>query len=249
MKTVDQIRAAFEKEEFYLVYMPTMDLTTRKCVGAEALIRWNSNGENVAPDEFIPQIENTPLSGLITYWVIEKVARDLKDWLQSNEGVHIGINVPPELIGRGGLEYAAIKAGLTDSIDKIILEVTERGFPDQLALNTLGETKGRIKVAVDDFGTGDANMMQLSKLRADIIKLDKYFIDQITSENQQPKIVAGLVAFAKAMDFDIIAEGVETQLQFNFLKALNANMAQGWYFSKPLQSNDFLQFYSQSGNK
>lgn len=245
MKTLDQIRAAFDKEQFYLVYMPTIDIQTNKCVGAEALIRWNSNGENVPPDEFIPQIENTPLSGLITYWVIERVARDLKEWLQGNEGVHVGINVPPELIGRGGLEYAAIKAGLLDSVDKIILEVTERGFPDQLALDTLGDTKGRIKVAIDDFGTGDANMMQLSRMRADIIKLDKFFIDHITDKNPQPEIVHGLVAFAKAMGFDVIAEGVETRVQFDCLKALDVNMAQGWYFSKPLQPNEFLNFSTQ----
>ncbi|MGD8639751.1 MAG: EAL domain-containing protein [Gammaproteobacteria bacterium] len=245
MKTINQIRTALEKEEFYLVYMPTMDLKTRQCVGAEALIRWNSNGENIPPDEFIPRIENTPLSGLITYWVIEQVAKELKEWLDNTEGVHVGINVPPELIGRGGLEYAAIKAGLMDSVDKIILEVTERGFPDQLALNTLGETKDRIKVAIDDFGTGDANMMQLSRMRADIIKLDKFFIDHITDSNPQPGIVHGLVAFAKAMGFDVIAEGVETQIQYDYLTGLHVNMAQGWFFSKPLRLTDFLNFASQ----
>jgi sensor c-di-GMP phosphodiesterase-like protein len=173
------------------------------------------------------------------------VAKELKEWLDNTEGAHVGINVPPELIGRGGLEYAAIKAGLMDSVDKIILEVTERGFPDQLALNTLGETKDRIKVAIDDFGTGDANMMQLSRMRADIIKLDKFFIDHITDSNPQPGIVHGLVAFAKAMGFDVIAEGVETQIQYDYLTGLHVNMAQGWFFSKPLRLTDFLNFASQ----
>lgn len=246
MESIDKIRAAFDNHEFYLVYLPTMNLKTRHCVGAEALIRWNSNGVYIAPDDFIPKIENTPMSGLITYWVIEQVSKDLKEWLDRNEDVHVGINVPPELVGRGGLEYAAIKAGLMDSIDKIILEVTERGFPDQLALDTLRGSKGRIKVAIDDFGTGEANIMQLSKMSADIIKLDKYFIDQITDRNPRPGIVKGLVAFAKAMSFDVIAEGVETQIQCDYLESLDVNLAQGWYFSKPLPPVEFISFTAKN---
>ena len=103
-------------------------------------------------------------------------------------------------------------------------------------------------MAIDDFGTGDANMMQLSKMRADIIKLDKFFVDQITEENVAPKIIKGLVAFAKAMDFEIIAEGVETNLQVNLLKALNVEMAQGWFFSKPQRADSFVAYYDSHNN-
>ncbi len=243
MKTVNQIKTALANSEFHLEYMPTIDLNNGQCIGAEALIRWQLGDERVTPDEFIPVIENTSLSGLLTYWVIEEVARDLGGWLRNNDGVHVGINIPPEILGRGGIEYAAMKAGLADVVDKIILEVTERGFPDKLALDTLASVNGRVKVAIDDFGTGDANMMQLSQMHADIIKLDKYFIDQITSENQQPKIVAGLVAFAKAMDFDVIAEGVESEVQVQTLQKLGVSMAQGWYFSKSLPVDAFIKFY------
>ena len=246
MKTTEQIRTALENKEFYLEYMPTIDLSNNRCVGAEALIRWNHSGEYISPDEFIPLVENTPLSGLLTYWIMEEIGNDLGEWLHAHEDVHVGINVPPELIGRGGLEYAGVKSGLNKCEHKIILEVTERGFPDELALKTLGEAKGRVKVAIDDFGTGDANMMQLSQMEADIIKLDKYFIDQITNENRAPKIVKGLVAFAKAMDFEIIAEGVEKEIQVELLKSLDVEMAQGWYFSKPLGVSAFLEFYKQT---
>lgn len=246
MKTTEQVRAALGNNEFYLEYMPTMDLGSNRCVGAEALIRWNHNGEYISPDEFIPLIENTPLSGLLTYWIMEEVGKDLGEWLRNHENVHVGINVPPELIGRGGLEYAAVKSGLDKCGHKIIMEVTERGFPDQLALKTLGEAKDRVKVAIDDFGTGDANMLQLSQMEADIIKIDKYFIDQITNENKAPKIVKGLAAFAKAMEFEIIAEGVEKEIQVELLKSLGVEMAQGWLFSKPLRASFFLDFYEQT---
>lgn len=150
----------------------------------------------------------------------------------------------PDVIGRGGLEYAATKAGLADVTDKIILEITERGFPDKQALEALG-FRGHTKVAIDDFGTGDANLMQMSQMDADIIKLDKYFIDQITREGSIPRIVKGLVAFAEAMEFGIIAEGVESEIQVNALKSLNVDMAQGWFYSKPLGTKAFIQYHGQ----
>ena len=105
--------------------------------------------------------------------------------------------------------------------------------------------KGNVTVAIDDFGTGDANLMEMSRMEADIIKLDKYFIDQITSEQKVPRIVKGLIAFAEAMEFEVIAEGVETEMQANVLRSLNVDMAQGWFFSKPLGAKAFMDFAEQ----
>jgi sensor c-di-GMP phosphodiesterase-like protein len=245
MIELDQIKAGLENSEFHMVYMPTISLVDSKCVGAEALIRWNHAGHNISPDKFISVCENTSLSGLLTYWVIEQIGNELGDWLRENENVHIAINVPPELVGRGGLEYAADKANLMGVKDKLILEITERGFPDQLALDTIGLTDN-VKVAIDDFGTGDANLLQLSQMDADIIKLDKYFIDQITDEQNIPKIVKGITAYALAMDLEIIAEGVESQVQVNVLKQLGVHMAQGWHFSKPLVVDNFINYHAQN---
>ena len=245
MKTLDQIKAGINNSEFFMEYLPTISLDNNLCVGAEALIRWQHGNELVSPDEFISVTENTPVSGLMTYWVIEQVANDLGDWLRSNEDVHIGINVPPDVVGRGGLEYAATKAGLMDVSEKLIFEITERGFLDKQALDSL-EFRGKIKVAIDDYGTGDANIMQMSQMDADIIKLDKYFIDQITEVNSVPKIVNGLVAFAKAMDNEIIAEGVESSAQVKVLKSLGVQMAQGWYYSRSLNAVDFIKFHERN---
>ena len=166
--------------------------------------------------------------------------------LPISEDVHIGINIPPELLGKGGLEYAANKSGLVKVVDKLIFEITERGFPDESGLEALSSNKGRVKVAIDDFGAGDANLMQLSQLEADFIKLDKYFIDQIMIEEEIPKIIKGLVGFAKGMGLGIIAEGVETQIQANVLKKLGVDMAQGWLFSKPLNVDSLIEFHSNS---
>jgi sensor c-di-GMP phosphodiesterase-like protein len=242
MITREQIRSGFEHSEFYIEYMPTMSLSDNRCVGAEALLRWKHSDEIISPLEYIPVIEQTPLSGLITYWIIEEVARDLMDWFEKNEGIHIGINVPPEIIGRGGIEYAAIKSGLIRHAGKLVLEITERGFPDKLGLDTLDATKA-VKVAIDDFGTGDANLLQLSQMKADIIKIDKYFIDQIKDPETVPGIVKGIAAFGLAMGYQMIAEGVELEPQAKVLKELGVHMAQGWFFSKPLGKDRFLEYY------
>jgi len=112
MISLDTMRAGLAQGEFFLEYMPTVSLVDGRCTGAEALVRWNHESGVYSPDEFIPVAENTPLSGLITYWVIDTLAAEMGDWLRANPNAHISINVPPEILGRGGLEYAATKAGL-----------------------------------------------------------------------------------------------------------------------------------------
>ena len=243
MKTIEQIRAGLTNDEFYLEYMPTISLDDNRCIGAEALVRWCHNGEEISPLEFIPIVENTAVSGLVTFWVIEEVGRELRAWLKQHEGVHVGINIPPEIIGRGGIEYAANNAGLLDVADRLILEITERGFPDKQAIETLPFIRGKTKIAIDDFGTGDANIVHYSQMDADVIKLDKYFIDQIIEGQPLPKIIKGLTAFALAMDLELIAEGVESAYQVDVLKSLGVHMAQGWYFSRPLSAEAFMQFH------
>ena len=131
------IRSALEARQFFLVYQPIVFLRDGLCFGAEALIRWRLGNMVLNASQFIPFTENTPLSGMLTYWVIDTVGAELADWLAGNEAVHISINVPPEILGRGGLEYAANNSGLRKHIKQLIVEVTERGVPDQLGLDAL----------------------------------------------------------------------------------------------------------------
>ena len=243
MKTLDQIKEALEGEEFFLEYQPIMSLTTGHCVGAEALIRWQHHGGLVPPDDFIPMIENTPLGGLVTYWTIERTSVDLRSWLEETPGAHLGINVPPDVIGRGGLLYALQKAGFGDLLDRIVMEITERGFPDRQALDAL-KSRGPIRVAIDDYGTGDGNMKALSQIEADIIKIDKWFVDLIQERVPVPKAVSGLIAFAHAMGCEMVAEGVESQYQADVLSELGVHKAQGWLYAKSLSPDAFLSFYA-----
>lgn len=245
MKTIEQIRAGFENNEFFLEYMPILSLRDNRCVGAEALLRWKHYDEMIPPLQIIPAIKETPLLGLITYWMIEEVGVELGDLLHSEEDVNIGINAPPELIGRGGIAYAIDKAGLLDVVHKITLEITERGLLDQMALDAISAKGLNCKIAIDDFGTGHANLLQLSKIQAHIIKIDKAFVDKMMTDPWVSRMISGLSAFASVLGTELVAEGVENQTQVDALRRLGVGMGQGLYFSRPIRANAFLEFYER----
>lgn len=245
MKTLEQVRRGLDASEFFLEYMPTMRLADERCIGAECLIRWQHGDEIVPPLEFIPAIEKTPFAGFITCWIIEIIGKELGDWLRANPVVHVGINVAPELIGRGGQLYAVVKAGLMEVKHQLIMEITERGLPDMIAIDALVKHGDEMPIAVDDFGTGDLNLAQLAKIPARIIKIDKSFVDEIKPDRPLPKMVVGLTAFAHAIGVELIAEGVESAHQARALKDLGVDMAQGWHYSKPRRRDAFLEFFEQ----
>src|SRR4051794_24468731 len=104
------IRGGLARGEFFLEYLPTISLPDGRCLGAEALLRWRRPGGVVPPGDFIPVAEKSPLAGLLTYRVIELVTLELDAWLEANRDAYIGINAPPELLGRGGMAYAALRS-------------------------------------------------------------------------------------------------------------------------------------------
>jgi sensor c-di-GMP phosphodiesterase-like protein len=165
----NEIYEGLKAGEFFLEYLPTISLVDGRCVGAEALSRWRRPSGIVPPGEFIPLIENTPLSGLLTYWVIDTLAAELGDWLRSNSEAHVSINVPPEILGRGGLEYACTKSGLREVSSQIILEVTERGIPDRLGMDALTTTTDLgVRIALDDVTLTGINLVVHSRINFDI---------------------------------------------------------------------------------
>jgi sensor c-di-GMP phosphodiesterase-like protein len=245
MFSIDEIRSALDNQEFFLEYMPTMSLTDKRCVGAEALIRWRQGDRIVQPMEFIPMIENTPLSGAITYWVIDMVAKELGSWLREQHAVRISINVPPEIIGRGGLQYAAEKSRLCDVLDKLVLEVTERGLLDPLGIAGINEiAESKVLIALDDVSTNDASLIVLSRVPAHIVKLEKSFADQMLREDWSHKEIAGIAALIQSGNLNVIAEGIETETQVDILMKAGIQMAQGWYFSQSLPASDFIAYFS-----
>jgi sensor c-di-GMP phosphodiesterase-like protein len=250
MISLDAIRDGVAQGEFFLKYLPTVSLADGRCTGAEALARWRRPSGVVQPGEFIHLIEGTHLSGMLTYWVLETVAKELGDWLRVHKEVHIGINVPPEILGRGGMEYAATKTGLTDLRNQIILEVTERGIPDQLAVATLeAASRTGVRIALDDVTLTGTHLAVLSRCTLDVIKTDRSLAAQITPECPCPAWLSGLSALLQSTQVAVIAEGVETETQAEALRAAGIPMAQGFYFSPPISAEELKAYYAKANGQ
>ena len=191
----------------------------------------------------MPLTDRTPLSGPLTYWVIDTVAMEFNDWLGGHETVHITINVPPEILGRGGLEYALNKSGLRARTRQLIAEVTERGIPDQLgldALNLIPRTGARL--ALDDTTLSGSNLALLTRCNFDFVKIDQRLVAELKLGSPPAPWLDGLTALLKTTALQVIAEGVETAFQADALKAAGVQLAQGHYFSPPLSARDFKRY-------
>jgi sensor c-di-GMP phosphodiesterase-like protein len=245
MYSLEEIRTGFEANEFILEYLPTISLSNQSCVGAEALIRWRRADQVVPPLEFVPQIESSPLSGPMTYWIIERVAMELGDWLREQEGVHISINVPPELFGRGGLHYAVQKSNLSDVSNKLMMEVTERGLPDAMGIAAIADARrAGVLVALDDLNMNETNIVVLSRIHTDVVKFDKSFADQMLQPDWKPEDIEGLSALITSTCFKVLVEGIETARQADIVKDAGVHLAQGFFFSPPLPAPRFMEYFS-----
>jgi sensor c-di-GMP phosphodiesterase-like protein len=239
-----QIRSALYGGNLFIEYLPIVSLEDGRCVGGEALVRWRRKSQVVPPLEFIPLIENTPVSGLVTYWVIDTVAQELAAWMRATAGIHIGINVPPEVFGRGALEYAGAKARVLDIAYKFVLEITERGVPDKLGVDALNaRPRDSVLVALDDVCASETSLVVLSLVRVDIVKIDKSCVDHLTP-GWSPQKIPALWDFMQSARGAVIAEGVETRAQLDILRDAGIDMAQGWFFSQPLSAREFMAYFS-----
>jgi EAL domain-containing protein (putative c-di-GMP-specific phosphodiesterase class I) len=248
MIDLDDIAAGLVRGEFFLEYLPTVSLLDGTCVGAEALVRWRRPSGIVQPDDFIPLVECTPLSGLLTYWVIDVVAAELCGWLRANPGVHVSINVPPEILGRGGLAYAGDKSGLSKFARQVVLEITERGVPDQLGLEAMakGMSMMGVRFALDDVAMNGTNLALLTRCPFNIIKISRTVVQQIRPDTPHPTWLQGLGAVLGGMQVDVIAEGVETAYQAETLRTAGIRLAQGFHFSRPISAAGLLELHARN---
>lgn len=240
-----QVHQAIVGGEMFLEYMPLVSLAHGgRCVGGEALVRWRRGGTVVMPMDFIPAIENTPVAGTLTYWVIDTVAEQLGDWLRRAPDVHVGINVPPEVLGRGGLDYASRKSRLLDVGGRILLEVTERGIPDRLGLEELEEmSREGMQIALDDVGTDGGNLLVLFQAPVDAIKLDGHVAHSIGPDGDSP-LLRRIAPLIRASGRTVVAEYVERPEQEAAFREAGVQLAQGWLYSRPLPAAQFIAWHA-----
>lgn len=241
-----EIEQAISNREFFLEYLPMIELDGGRCIGAEALCRWRRPEGVVLPDDFVPVIENTPLSGLLTYYVMEEVARDFLAWLHDHDAF-ISVNIPPELVGRGGLYYVAEKTGLIDVKHKLVAEIIERGVLDRIGIEALNRAVGEgVRVALDDVGTGGTNAIVLSRCNVEMIKIDRHLVSRVRPDAPLPDELEAIVPLLAERRLQVVAEGVETAEQLDALKRIGVRLAQGFHFSQPLSAHDFKAYFVRS---
>lgn len=244
MSISEEVRAALDRGQLFLEYLPTVLLADSRCIGGEALVRWRRGGEVLPADSFIPLIDNTPVSGTLTYWVLDTVARELGEWLRENSTAHISINIPPEILGRGGLAYVASRSGLCDRLEQIVLEITERGVPDRLGLEALNVMAAKgIRIALDDVMMNGANLALLTRCNFSMIKLDRELIAQIVADKPEPQWLGGLKELLKGGSPQVVAEGVTSEHQARTLDAIGVQMAQGYFYSRSLMASELMRYY------
>ncbi|MBA8862850.1 sensor c-di-GMP phosphodiesterase-like protein [Ochrobactrum anthropi] len=244
-----ELLRAISQREFVVEYQPIVELNTGRCVGAEALVRWQlSDGRRIGPDLFIPLAEEVGLISEITQQVIDQIVWELCDVLVSDRSMHIAVNISSADIQSGRiLDYlqSSIQPTGIDN-DQIWLEATERGFMDiESARVTLDRARelGHA-VAIDDFGTGYSSLQYLQGLNLDAIKIDKSFVDTIGQTSSTNSVILHIIGLIQALELVSVAEGVETAEQAAFLRKHGVTHAQGWLFSKPLSAQKFIDYHN-----
>ncbi len=249
-KTIEsRLRAALRVSGFSLAYQPQVDARTGEVIGAEALLRWHdSELGQVSPARFIPIAEETGLIVEIGHWILRQICADYMRWKGS------GI-APPRVAMNVSLRQftsttfvrdllGTLDAAGMDASD-LELEVTESMLARDVETVSQKLTQLRLRgvhVALDDFGTGYSSLNLLRRLPVDIIKIDKSFIDEVDSSPDARSIVTAIVAMSHALDKSLVAEGVETEAQVEFLRGISCHVCQGYLFSKPLSADSLADF-------
>jgi FOG: EAL domain len=249
---VKKLQEGIDNQEFILYYQPQLHLSTGKVVGMEALIRWMHPQEGMIPPvEFIPLAEKTGQIYAIENWVVRTALEQKKKWeLQGFQEIELSINLSGKTIEKEE-EFDKIEE-LFDHYEidysKIVIEITETVLIRNLDLvvDRLLRLKNRgIRIALDDFGTGYSSLTYLTRLPVDVIKLDRSYVQSIPENFIDTTVIRNLLTMACDLSFKVIAEGIETIEQLEFLKNHCCYGGQGFYFSKPVPTEQISEMMMQ----
>jgi EAL domain-containing protein (putative c-di-GMP-specific phosphodiesterase class I) len=244
----EHLRRALERHEFTVHYQPKIDLGANVITGVEALIRWTHPTRGLVPPvQFIPVAEDCGLILPIGAWVLREACAQARAWVDAGLPVMtMAVNVSAKqfenenfmrdifaILDETGLDPRCLQLELTESV---LMRRAELTASKLLTLRERG-----IQVAVDDFGTGYSSLSYLRKFPLDALKIDRSFVSQITTIPDEMTIVRAIISMGRSLNLRVIAEGVETQDQLDFLKLHQCDEAQGFYFSPPLPPQEFAR--------
>jgi diguanylate cyclase (GGDEF)-like protein len=236
------LRSAMEGQQFWLAYQPIYDLEDLAVVGVEALLRWSHPTLGlIAPDEFVPILEQTGQIQEVGHWVLYEACRQMAEWHALGDTLDLSVNVSGRQLDHGVIVDQVCGAlhdsGLSPM--SLIIEVTETALmrnPKATAVRLRAIHDLGVRVAVDDFGTGYSSLVYLQQFPVDCLKIDRVFTNAITTSHASRTLVRALVQLAKDLGLTTLAEGVETTDQLDLLRTAHVKQAQGFLFSRPLDA-------------
>lgn len=251
---------ALKNDEFCVYYQPKVDLTTNSMYGSEALVRWSKGDRIILPGEFIPVLERENVLYKLDFYVLEQVCKDMRKWLDSGMvPVKTSINISKKNIRNVDFIKDLMRILKKYQIESKYIEIELTETTDNLDTQNLVDfvkmvQQNNIKVSIDDFGVGYSSLSLIKNLSANIIKIDKSFIDNI-EEKKDFVVVKNIINIASELDIEVIAEGIETAEQIEILQDMGCNKIQGYYFDRPLPKEEFekrlenKKFYSKQMTK
>lgn len=245
----EQLRRAMAAGEFHVEYQPVYSQVTGRFEGVEALMRWMRPGTGlVRPDIFIAAAEQEGVIIELTQHLLGLIERDMREW-DTPPGFHVGVNIAPEHLSSEDLvpDVRAFVAATAARQPLLVLEITERSLIEDSGrarrnIDTL-RAEG-VRVAIDDFGTGHCSLSYLQKFPVDYLKIDKGFVHAIQPDGEEAPVLDVIIMLAHRLGLSVVAEGVEQRFQFDYLTERGVAFIQGYLFSRPLRSADFMAWYA-----
>ena len=239
------LRRALDNDELLLYYQPKVNLHTGAIAGAEALLRWQRPGFGlVFPSEFVPVLEETGLIVRVGAWIIDAACKQIGAWLRSGVGaVRVAVNVASRQFIEGDLEQVVRSALVRHEVppELLELELTETALMSNAERTIMVLTNLKaigIKVSIDDFGTGYSSLAYLQRFPIDKLKIDIAFVREITTNPNDAAIATAIISMAHSLKLRVIAEGVETRAQLEYLRRSRCDEIQGYFFSRPVAPAD-----------
>jgi len=246
---VNEFDDALDKGQFEMYLQPQINVKTKKCCGAEALVRWNHPQKGlIKPNGFIKALEKSDQIYKLDYYIWELAVKKLSEWKKKNIDQYISVNISAKDFYYGDL-YEYFKNLVTKydvPADKLKLEITESVIVnnDAAHLKVLNQLKEYgFKIEMDDFGSGYSSLSALKDISMDVLKIDMGFLNQTDNESRADLIIGSIIKMAKKLNMEIISEGVETEKHAELLETLGADIFQGYLYSKPIPVSEYEKNY------
>lgn len=239
---------ARERDELEMYFQPQVDMRTGKLFGAEALVRWNNPERGfIRPDLFVPVAEQSGQIHKLTWWTINAALRLIHDWPQTDPPLKVAVNLSPKVLPDPEL-VDSVRSALNiwgTEEGRLTLEITESALMQDMSTSfiTLDELRSLgVNISIDDFGTGYSSMAYFKYIPANELKIDQSFVRHMLDNSMDQHIVKTVIEMAHGFDIDVVGEGVEDEKTLEALKQFDCDIAQGFYYSKAMPQDEFIEW-------